>query len=86
MDWQSAATQMLTLVLTDRTFPPGFDWDGEWPALLQQFRQQVRTDARIEAQTLRAELQRLDDNAAAMQRLRDLGATEDDLSLLRAGR
>ncbi|MCA8916133.1 MAG: hypothetical protein KDB90_12035 [Planctomycetes bacterium] len=48
MDWQAAATQLLNLVLVDRSYPPDFDWEREWPNLLAEFRDAAKTDGRIE--------------------------------------
>lgn len=49
MDWQGAATQLLNLVLLERSYPKNFDWEGEWPNLLAEFRDAVKTDGRLEA-------------------------------------
>jgi hypothetical protein len=83
MDWQAAATELLGLVLTGRTFAPGFDWEAQWPALLDEVRQVVATDARIENEQLRVRLAQHDASFAAEQRLRDLGASEEDINTLR---
>lgn len=83
MDWQAAATQLLNLVLTDRSFDPGFDWEANWPALLQEFREAVKTDSALEAAVLREALAERDAAYAAEQRLRQLGASDEDLQTLR---
>ena len=86
MDWQAAATQLINLVLPERSFAPDFDFESEWPALLGEFSNAVAADARAECVRLRGELALRDEASAAEQRLRDLGATEHDINTLRGAR
>lgn len=82
MDWQAAATQLLNLVLTARSFEPGFDFEQAWPSLLVEFRAAINTDARAEAERLRSELAQRDRVFAAEQRMLALGASAEDIALL----
>lgn len=83
MDWQAAATELINLVLTERSFPANFDWASEWPSLVKDFREAIQTDARAENASLRAELKQRDEVFAAIERLKALGAREEDITIIR---
>jgi hypothetical protein len=83
MDWQDFASRLVALLLPRRGFAPGEFDAADKDALLAECRAAAATDTRSEVESLRAKLAIADAAFAAEQRLRALGATEQDIETLR---
>lgn len=84
MDWQDFASQLVALLLPQRSFAPGEFENADKQALLAECTAAAATDARAEAAQLRARLASKDAAFAAEQRLRALGASAEEIAALRS--
>jgi hypothetical protein len=83
MDWEAEAHALLDIVLR-RSFPAGYDYESNWPALVQEFRDAVSADLVEEMNALKARLATLDAAFAAEERLKKLpGAKQADIDALK---